>query len=153
MSMKKHLSRAHCGFESGETVVEGAKNGDHVLGDILALLQRLSDKCGSPAQNFHRLWNSHWRWNFLRNSLPMRLVRERICNNGGAWSRRRRFRNRIQAASIAFCAIFSYPVEMQRRKMKVVAKSYSLSVYGPRLYTDGPYWRSTVRKTKPRKFV
>lgn len=37
-----NLGGTHGGFEGGEAVVEGAENGDHVVGDGLALLQRLS---------------------------------------------------------------------------------------------------------------
>lgn len=37
-----NLGGTHGGLEGGEAVVEGAENGDHVVGDGLALLQRLS---------------------------------------------------------------------------------------------------------------
>lgn len=138
-SKKKHLSRPHCGFEGGETGVEGAKNGDHALGDILALLQRLSDKCGSLAQDFHRLWNPHWRRNYLRISLPMRLV------GGRRWKWRCVMTKKpIQKQnSTSFGFLFRLFQVSRRnagkgRKMNVVTKSYSLSVYGPRLYIDGP---------------
>ena len=76
-SKKKHLSRPHSCFESGETVIKGAKNGDHAPRYNLTLLQRLSDKCGSLAQNFHRLLSPHWRWNLLGISPPMRPVGEK----------------------------------------------------------------------------
>lgn len=36
------LSRTHGGFKGGEAVIEGAENGNHTVGDVLALLQRFS---------------------------------------------------------------------------------------------------------------
>lgn len=33
----RDLSGTHCGLQSGETVVEGAENGNHAVGDGLAL--------------------------------------------------------------------------------------------------------------------
>lgn len=57
---KCNLSGTHGGLKGREPMVEGTENGDHVVRDRLALMQRLSHEHRSFAQGLHCLWNPHF---------------------------------------------------------------------------------------------
>lgn len=59
------LSRTHGGFKGGEAVIEGAENGNHTVGDVLALLQRFSHERRPLTQGFHGLDPHFWALLFL----------------------------------------------------------------------------------------
>ena len=54
-----YQSGANDSFEGGETVVEGAENGDDVV-DNLALLHRLYHHRRSLTQRIHAYYNAHF---------------------------------------------------------------------------------------------
>jgi len=54
-----YLSWTHGGFECGETMIEGTENGDHVIGDGLALVKWLLHERRSLSQSVHRFRYLH----------------------------------------------------------------------------------------------
>ena len=73
---KTYLSGAHGGFEGGETVVEGAENGDDAVADGLALLDRLPHHRRSLTERIHAYCYAHF-------SLSLSLSEDREAREGG----------------------------------------------------------------------
>lgn len=54
-----YLSGTHGGFKSRETAIEGAEDGDDIIGDGLTLLERLSHQHSSFAEQIHSAIDGH----------------------------------------------------------------------------------------------
>lgn len=85
---RAYLSGTHGGLEGGETMIEGTKNGDHVIGDGLASVKRVFNERRSFSESSHGFRYSHCDWNFL-SLFRIYLVAWKMKNAQGVmiWSR------------------------------------------------------------------
>lgn len=65
MSKRAYLSGTHGGLECGETMIEGTENGDHVIGDGLALVKWFLYERRSLSESVHRFRYLHFQINLI----------------------------------------------------------------------------------------